>query len=621
MHLWPGMLYGALKKMTGRRTGRRGAGAARLCRGWRPSALLPDHTVWPPGLRGRSGAAVPVRGRRPLEAAHQASSDDVGRGHAARHLPDPALRVPARRQAGLRRRDGGRLRPLRSRSSERGARAPAWILAGMWGLADVLIFACRARWHGWGTARDSRSPHQIKEAARDSARRSGNDAPDAQPAGADRRHRADAGARHRRHHRDLQRRLRRAAEAAALSRAGPARPGVGIDAVARAGRHVADRSELLGHARHEPVAVGVRRAARRELHAHGLRDARACDGREGQRRVPPNPGRAAGGGPHLRAGRGRARRVEHAGGALARALDPPVRPGREHRRPHDHAGWTRLRGHRNPAAGIAVARRRGRLRAVRAPARRQSHQLGIHRDRPDEARRLLRRRPRGSRARREGTRGEVSGEQGSGRHDAVFAGVDRQRSASADALDAALVGRSAAPDRVRERDQSPARARVGSGTRERRADGARGDARGSDTRAADRVAGLQPRRNRARVARRHLDAGRAAIGQSRRHSAAGGGHPERLGDRVRGVGGAGRRRVDRPHPGISDAARQHPAGAPKRLARRDRRSRTEPPPQHLRLRRSRPVARAARRRRAARPQPHARARRSIADSRRIAGCS
>ena len=57
-----------------------------------------------------------------------------------------------------------------------------------------------------------------------------------------------------------------------------------------------------------------------------------------------------------------------------------------------------VRGHRGPAAGIAVARCRGRLRAVRAPAQRESHQLGIHRDRPDEARRLLRRRPGGSRS-------------------------------------------------------------------------------------------------------------------------------------------------------------------------------------------------------------------------------
>ena len=253
-----------------------------------------------------------------------------------------------------------------------------------------------------------------------------------------------------------------------------------------------------------------------------------------------------------------------------------------------------------------MARRRGSLRAVRAPAQRESHQLGIHRDRPDEARRLLRRRPGGSRARREGSREKVPGEQRSGRHDAVFTGVDRQRSAAADALDAALVGRSAAPDRVRERDQSSARARLGPGPRERRADGARGDARGSGTRAADRIAGLQPRRNRPRLARRDLDAGRAAIGQPRRHPATGGGHPEWLGDRVRGVGGAGGRRVDRPHPCISDPARQHPAGAPKRLARGDRRSRTEPPPQCVRLRRSRPVARAARGRRAARAQPHAR---------------
>ena len=57
-----------------------------------------------------------------------------------------------RREYGAEMEDG--VRPLLAVERTRRTRAGR-VLAGMRGLADVLIFACRARWHGWGTTRDA----------------------------------------------------------------------------------------------------------------------------------------------------------------------------------------------------------------------------------------------------------------------------------------------------------------------------------------------------------------------------------------------------------------------------------------------------------------------------------
>ena len=276
MHLWPGMLYGALKKMTGAGlVDEAPAPSDFAAAGGRPRFYRITLTAAGPARpkpRGWPASWTPP--------ARSASSSVHGRpsaiGHAADHLPDPAVRVPARRQARLRRRDGGRRSSTVSRSSERDGRASARIVAAMRGLARRPDLRVLAR-DGTDGERPREPDHHIRSRrplvilrdVRGTMRLMRS-----QPA-------LTAGI-------VLMLALGIGATTAIFSvvygvllkplpfpGAGPARPGLGIAAVARAEQHVADRSELLGHARHEPVALGARRAARRELHAHRLRDSRS----------------------------------------------------------------------------------------------------------------------------------------------------------------------------------------------------------------------------------------------------------------------------------------------------------------------------------------------------------
>ena len=151
-----------------------------------------------------------------------------------------------------------------------------------------------------------------------------------------RRRGPDAGARHRRHHRDLQRRLRRVVEAAALSRARAA----GEPAANRAarGRHES-RPRHLSDVSREPAGVrGDRRLGSDRGVDHRRRRSGTRAGTARQRVDAASVARAAHSRPRLQ------RRRRYAGRAAARDADPwllaaPFRRRGQRRRPAAGHRW------------------------------------------------------------------------------------------------------------------------------------------------------------------------------------------------------------------------------------------------------------------------------------------
>ena len=190
------------------------------------------------------------------------------------------------------------------------------------------------------------------------------DARAAARAGVHRRRGADAGARHRRQHGDLQRHQHGAAPAAAVRRRRP--PGVRVEHPRRRRRPTisvpagCSTSEAAGHElqrlrRHQPHLLHADRRRRPRAHP-GLQRLvvllrRARRAAAARRAVPHR------------------RRGSVGGRAVARAVEAPVRRGSVDRRPHDHAERTAARWCSRSCGPTSSGRRspRGRARR-RAPS-------------------------------------------------------------------------------------------------------------------------------------------------------------------------------------------------------------------------------------------------------------